>query len=42
MFLGIGLARVAHTNLLRTVLETVGIATAAAVAGLLIAKLVTR
>ena len=42
VLLGIGRARVAGTNLLPTVLETVGIATAAAVAGFLIGKLVTR
>jgi VIT1/CCC1 family predicted Fe2+/Mn2+ transporter len=42
VFLGIGRAKVAGTNLLPTILETVGIATAAAVAGLLIGKLVTR
>ena len=42
VLLGIGRARVARTNLLLTILETVGIATAAAVAGLLIGKLVTR
>ena len=40
--LGIGRAKVARTNLLPTILETVGIATAAAAAGLLIGKLVTR
>jgi VIT1/CCC1 family predicted Fe2+/Mn2+ transporter len=42
VLLGIGRAKVAHTNLTLTILETVGIATAAAVAGLLIGKLVTR
>ena len=42
VFLGIGRAKVAHTDLLRTVLETVGIAAGAAAAGLLIGKLVTR
>lgn len=40
--LGIGRARVANTNPVPTILETVGIATAAAVAGLVIGKLVTR
>jgi vacuolar iron transporter family protein len=42
VLLGIGRAKVARTNLLPTILETVAIATAAAVAGLLIGKLVTR
>ncbi len=42
VLLGAGRAKVAGTNLLLTILETVGIATAAAVAGLLIGKLVTR
>ena len=42
VLLGIGRAKVARTNLLPTVLETVGIATAAAADGLLIGKLVTR
>lgn len=42
VLLGIGRAKVARTNLLPTILETVGIATAAAVAGFLIGKLVTR
>lgn len=41
VLLGIGRARVARTNLPLTVIETVGIATAAAIAGLLIGKLVT-
>jgi VIT1/CCC1 family predicted Fe2+/Mn2+ transporter len=40
--LGIGRAKVARTNLLPTILETVAIATTAAAAGLLIGKLVTR
>jgi vacuolar iron transporter family protein len=39
--LGLGRAKVAQANLARTVLETIGIATAAAVAGLLIGKVVT-
>jgi len=42
VLLGVGRARVARTNLLQTVLETVGIAAAAAAAGLLIGKLVTH
>jgi vacuolar iron transporter family protein len=42
MVLGIGRAKVARTNLLLTIFETVGVATAAAVAGFLIGKLVTR
>ena len=42
VLLGIGRAKVARTNLLLTILETVGIAAAAAVAGFLIGKLVTR
>jgi len=42
VLLGIGRAKVARTNLLLTILETVGIATAAAVAGFFIGKLVTR
>ena len=42
VLLGIGRAKVARTNLVPTILETVGIATAAAAAGLLIGKLVTR
>jgi vacuolar iron transporter family protein len=42
VLLGIGRAKVAHTHLALTILETVGIASAAAVAGLLIGKLVTR
>lgn len=42
VLLGIGRAKVARANLPLTVLETVGIAAAAAVAGLLIGKLVTR
>ncbi len=42
MLLGIGRAKVARTNLLLTIFETVGVATAAAVAGFLIGKLVTR
>jgi len=42
MLLGIGRARVAHTTVLRTVVETVGIATAAALAGLLIGSLVNH
>jgi predicted membrane protein (TIGR00267 family) len=42
VLLGIGRAKVARTNLLPTILETVAIATAAAAAGLLIGKLVTR
>jgi len=40
--LGIGRAKVARTNLIRTILETVGIAAAAAVDGLLIGKFVAR
>ena len=36
VLLGVGRAKVARTHLLPTVLETVGIATAAAAAGLLI------
>ena len=42
VLLGIGRAKVAHTNRASTILETVGIATAAAIAGLLIGRLVTR
>ena len=41
IFLGFGRARVAQTKLVPTVLQTVGIATAAAAAGLLVGKLVT-
>jgi len=40
VLLGIGRARVAQTRLIPTILQTVGIATAAAVAGLLVGKLV--
>jgi vacuolar iron transporter family protein len=40
--LGAGRAKVAGTNLFLTILETVGIATAAAAAGLVIGKLVSR
>jgi hypothetical protein len=42
VLLGVGRARVAETPLVRTIVQTVGIATAAAAAGLLIGKLVTR
>ena len=42
VLLGLGRARVAETRLLPTVFQTVGIATGAAAAGLLIGKLVTR
>ncbi|HET8998540.1 MAG TPA: VIT1/CCC1 transporter family protein [bacterium] len=42
VLLGVGRAKVARTNLLLTIFETVGVATAAAVAGFLIGKLVTR
>jgi vacuolar iron transporter family protein len=42
VLLGVGRARVAQTPLVTTVVQTVGIATAAAAAGLLIGKLVTR
>lgn len=42
VLLGIGRASVAHTKLLPTVAQTVGIATAAAAAGLLVGKLVAR
>ncbi|MBV9354018.1 MAG: VIT1/CCC1 transporter family protein [Chloroflexi bacterium] len=42
VLLGIGRARIAHTPVLRTIAETVGIAAAAAVAGLLIGLLVDR
>ena len=42
VFLGIGRAKVARTSLVPTILETVAIATAAAVAGVLIGKLVSR
>jgi VIT1/CCC1 family predicted Fe2+/Mn2+ transporter len=41
VLLGIGRARVAQTRLLPTILQTVGIATAAAAAGLLVGQLVT-
>jgi VIT1/CCC1 family predicted Fe2+/Mn2+ transporter len=41
VLLGIGRARVAQTKLVPTILQTVGIATAAAAAGLLVGKLVT-
>jgi vacuolar iron transporter family protein len=42
VLLGVGRARVAQTPLVTTIVQTVGIATAAAAAGLLIGKLVTR
>lgn len=42
VLLGIGRAKVAHAGLLATIFETVGIATAAAAAGVLIGKLVAR
>jgi predicted membrane protein (TIGR00267 family) len=42
VLLGVGRAKVAQTPLVRTIVQTVGIATAAAAAGLLIGKLVTR
>jgi VIT1/CCC1 family predicted Fe2+/Mn2+ transporter len=38
VLLGIGRARVAQTKLLPTIVQTVGIATAAAAAGLLVGK----
>jgi VIT1/CCC1 family predicted Fe2+/Mn2+ transporter len=41
ILLGIGRARVAQTKLVPTILQTVGIATAAAAAGLLVGKFVT-
>jgi vacuolar iron transporter family protein len=41
VLLGVGRARVAQTHLIPTILQTVGIATAAAAAGLLVGKLVT-
>jgi vacuolar iron transporter family protein len=41
VILGIGRAKVAQTGLLLTVAETIGIATAAAIAGLFIGRLVT-
>ena len=40
--LGIGRASVAHTNTIKTVIQTLGIATAAAVAGVLIGRLITQ
>jgi predicted membrane protein (TIGR00267 family) len=40
ILLGIGRSIVAHSNMLVTVLETVGIATGAALAGVLIGKLI--
>jgi VIT1/CCC1 family predicted Fe2+/Mn2+ transporter len=42
IILGVGRARVASTKLLPTIVQTVGIATAAALAGVLIGKLITR
>jgi len=42
VLLGIGRAKVARTSLVPTIFETVAIATAAAVAGVLIGKLVSR
>ena len=42
VLLGIGRARIAHTALLRTVIETVGVAASAAVAGLLIGMFVNH
>ena len=42
VFLGVGRAKVARTALLPTILETVGIASAAAAAGFFIGRLVTR
>jgi len=42
VLLGVGRAKVARTNLLQTILETVGIAAAAAAAGVLIGKAVTH
>jgi hypothetical protein len=42
LLLGVGRGLVGHRNVVLTVLETLGIATAAALAGLLIGKLVTR
>ncbi|MBV9359644.1 MAG: VIT1/CCC1 transporter family protein, partial [Chloroflexi bacterium] len=40
--LGLGRARIAHTAVLRTVVETVGVAAAAAIAGLLIGSFVNQ
>ena len=42
LLLGVGRGIVGHRNVVLTALETLGIATAAAVAGFLIGKLVTR
>jgi vacuolar iron transporter family protein len=42
LLLGVGLGLVGHRNVVLTALETLGIATAAALAGFLIGKLVTR
>ena len=42
IILGVGRARVASTKLAPTVLQTVGIATAAAIAGVLIGKVITH
>jgi vacuolar iron transporter family protein len=42
IILGVGRARVASTKMLPTIVQTVGIATAAALAGVLIGKLITR
>lgn len=42
LLLGVGRGLVGHRNVVLTALETLGIATAAALAGLLIGKLVTR
>jgi VIT1/CCC1 family predicted Fe2+/Mn2+ transporter len=42
LLLGVGRGLVGHRNVVLTALETLGIATAAALAGFLIGKLVTR